>query len=331
MAGFEELAIPPIPAFRGGPDALSIGEALVALIATDGLPIRSAVQFRRTVVGAEFNVAVGLARLGHRAVFAGRVGDDPFGQVIEDVGRANGVECQLTRDCAASTGVLLRDVQAARPITVQYARGGSAGSRLCIQDLNSNSITATRALHISGITAVLSPQSSEAVGWAMATARSSGALVSFDPNVRWRLMHREHSRPVMRALLADTSLLQAGVEELCWLANEDDIERAQRWAFDQGPSLVVVKDGSRGAWASDGRETMRVSAIPTTLVDSVGAGDAFAAGLLSGLLNGKTVEQSLHRAATVAAFVVATPGEIEGLPDAKQCDAFADYDGEVHR
>lgn len=162
---------------------VSIGEALVAMLATDGLPMRSATQFRRTVVGAELNVAVGLARLGHQAVFVGRVGADPFGQVVADadVGRANGIDCRLVVDGSASTGVLLRDVQVARPISVQYARTGSAGSRLCVADLDADVVTATRILHTSGITAVLSPQSQEAVRWAMSTAHRAGVLV---PSIR---------------------------------------------------------------------------------------------------------------------------------------------------
>ena len=111
----------------GGVDAVAFGEALVAFIAADGCPLRSAAMYRRTVVGAEFNVAAGLARLGHHVQFAGRVGDDPLGQVVEEACRAHGIEGHLTRDAGSFTGVLVRDMQTSRPTIVGYARSGSAG------------------------------------------------------------------------------------------------------------------------------------------------------------------------------------------------------------
>jgi len=79
----------------------------------------------RTVVGAEFNVAAGLARLGHHVQFAGRVGDDPLGQVVEEACRAHGIEGHLGRDAGSFTGVLVRDMQTSRPTIVGYARSGS--------------------------------------------------------------------------------------------------------------------------------------------------------------------------------------------------------------
>jgi 2-dehydro-3-deoxygluconokinase len=324
------FVVPPRPP-GASVDALTLGEALVAFIAADGLPLRAATQFRRTVVGAEFNVAAGLARLGHQVQFAGRIGDDLLGQLVEDACRANGIEGHLTRDSSAFTGVLVRDMQASRPTTVTYARSGSAGSRLCIQDLADCAVQNTRALHTTGITAVLSDQSLETVRWALAAARSAGAMVSFDPNVRWRLMHRERTRPVLAGLLANVDVLIAGADELAWLADRESIDDATAWALDVGPRLVVVKDGEHGARVSDKAGTASVAAVPVAVVDPVGAGDAFVAGFLSGLLQGRPVTQAVAEAHTVAALVVTTPGDTEGLPDAALRDAFTGQVGKVHR
>ncbi len=210
----------------GGVAALAFGEALVAFIAADGHPWRSAAMFRRTVVGAEFNVAAGLARLGHRVQFAGRVGNDPLGQVVEEACRAHDIEGHIVRDDGSFTGVLVRDMQVSRPTTVGYARSGSAGSLLCIDDLSDCAVREARVLHTTGITAVLSPQSLEAVRWAIATAHSAGVLVSFDPNVRWRLMDRVRTRPVLASLLGGVDVLLAGADELVWLAERSDIDGA---------------------------------------------------------------------------------------------------------
>ncbi len=314
----------------GGVDALSFGEALVAFIAADGHPFRSAAMYRRTVVGAEFNVAAGLARLGHHVQFAGRVGDDPLGQVVEEACRAHGIEGHLSRDAGSFTGVLVRDMQTSRPTVVAYARSASAGSRLSIEDLAGCAVTEARVLHTTGITAVLSPPSREAVRWAMATAQGAGARVSFDPNVRWRLMHPVRTRPVLASLLENTDVLLAGTDELVWLAGLDDVDDAIAWALDQGPGLVVVKDGAQGpALSTTG--SVHVPAVPVAAVDPVGAGDAFAAGFLSGLLHGRTVEKAMAGANAVAALVVAAPGDTEGLPDAALRDAFTGQSGTVQR
>jgi 2-dehydro-3-deoxygluconokinase len=310
---------------------VAFGEALVAFIAADGHPLRSATMFRRTVVGAEFNVAAGLARLGHRVQFAGRVGDDPLGRVVEEACRGHGIEGHLVRDDGSFTGVLVRDMQTSRPTTVGYARSSSAGSRLRIEDMSDCAVEEARVLHTTGITAVLSAQSLEAVRWALARAHGAGVLVSFDPNVRWRLMERVRSRVVLASLLGDVDLLLAGADELAWLADRDDIGDATAWALDQGPRLVVIKDGARGARAGDGTVSVDVPAVPIDAVDPVGAGDAFAAGFLSGLLNGRTVEHALTEAHGVAALVVAAPGDTEGLPDAALRDAFTGQTGTVDR
>lgn len=314
-----------------GVAALAFGEALVAFIAADGHPLRSAAMFRRTVVGAEFNVAAGLARLGHRVQFAGRVGDDPLGQVVEEACRAHGIEGHIVRDDGSFTGVLVRDMQVSRPTTVSYARSASAGSRLRTEDLRDCAVKEARVLHTTGITAVLSPESLEALRWAVATAHSAGVLVSFDPNVRWRLMDRVHTRPVLASLLGGVDVLLAGADELVWLADRDDIDVATAWALDQGPRLVVVKNGVRGASATGTTGTAHIPAVPVDAVDPVGAGDAFAAGFLSGLLNARTVEQSMAEANCVAALVVAAPGDTEGLPDAALRDAFTGQSGTVQR
>ncbi len=331
QAKLRPAEIVPPPRNENGPEVLTVGEALVAFIAADGLPLRAATSFRRSVVGAEFNVAAGLARLGHRVQFAGRVGDDPLGQVVEDACRTSGFDHHLTRDTSAFTGVLVRDVQTARPTTVGYARAGSAGNHLCVDDLTTSAVRDVRALHTTGITAVLSPSSLEAVRWTLSTAQSSGAMVSFDPNLRWRLMHRERSRPVLASLLSDVDLLISGADELTWLAGYERVEEATAWALDAGPRLVIVKQGANGASVSGPAETMRVPAVPVTVLDPVGAGDAFVAGFLSGLLSGRSVERAVAEAHCVAALVVTTPGDTEGLPDAALRDSFSGEKGTVDR
>ncbi len=144
-------------------------------------------------------------------------------------------------------------------------------------------------------------------------------------------MDRVRTRPVLASLLDGVDVLLAGADELVWLAERDDIDGATAWALDQGPRLVVVKHGARGASATGPTGTVHLPAVAVDAVDPVGAGDAFAAGFLAGLLNARTVEQSMAQANSVAALVVAAPGDTEGLPDAALRDAFTGQSGTVQR
>src|SRR4051794_12898586 len=114
-----------------GPEAITCGEAMLLMLAEPGMPLDHAVSFRRSVAGAESNVAQGLARLGHWARWIGRVGDDPVGEAVLRALRADGVDVSgAEMDPRAPTGLLLRDSHAQRAIDVQYYRSGSAASLL---------------------------------------------------------------------------------------------------------------------------------------------------------------------------------------------------------
>lgn len=320
---------PPAPE-GDGPEVVLLGEALVAFLAADALPLRDATTFRRTVVGSELNVASGLARLGHDVLFCGRTGTDALGEVVLDAVRGRGVRPALVTD-PAPTGILVRDVSASRPVQVDYARAGSAGSRLTVQDLPHGALAGTRVLHLSGITASLSTSAHEACAAAVEQVRQHGGIVSFDPNLRRRLMDATWSRSTMLPLVARSTILLAGLDELAWLSGLDEPAAGAAWALDQGVELVVVKDGARGAWARDRVDGWSVPARPVTAVDPVGAGDAFAAGLLSALLRDADLAQALTEAAAVAALVVGTPGDVEGLPDRALLERVLAGGDEVHR
>jgi 2-dehydro-3-deoxygluconokinase len=319
----------PVPG-DGQPEVVLLGEALVAFLAVDGLPLRDAVSYRRTVVGAEFNVAAGLTRLGHPVLFCGRTGQDALGQVVRDAARGRGVRLHGATD-PAPTAVLVRDLSGDRPMEVAYARSGSAGSRLSVDDLPGPALEHARLLHVSGITATLSATAHEATVGAVEQLRSHDGAVSFDPNVRRRLMDPTQARLQMLPLVDHATILLTGADELAWLSDRSSPADGAAWAIDRGVAVVVVKDGVRGAWASDGVSTWSAPALPVRAVDPVGAGDGFAAGFLSGLLRGTDPGRAMVEAAAVAAHVVATPGDVEGLPDRRLLDRLLGATDQVHR
>ncbi|WP_158373758.1 sugar kinase [Cellulosimicrobium cellulans] len=300
-----------------GPDLVTLGEALVALVATDGVPLLHAARYDRWVVGAESNVAVGVARLGHRVAFCGRVGDDTSGEVVRRFLRGEGVDDAAVRTTPGrATGLIVRDAPSGRPVDLVYHRTAAAGSALSPGDVPLAVVRSARATHLTGISAMLGDGPCAAVQSAAHAARGAGRYVTLDPNVRRRLGPPAAWRSALEPLVGLADAVLVGDEELAVLGGGCGIG----WFLDRGAPLVVVKRGAAGATATDGTTTWTVPARPVPLVDPVGAGDAFAAGWISAWLRGKDVEDGLREGAAVAACVVATRGDVDGLPTAAERD-----------
>ncbi|MDT0212904.1 sugar kinase [Rothia sp. ARF10] len=293
-------------------DVVTLGEALASFRSPG--PLGFGAPVTPDLAGAETNVAIGLSRLGHRVAWVGRVGSDPFGEAALRTLRGEGVDVdQVVVDDSAPTGLMFLEQRAADLSRVHYVRAGSAGSRLGPDDLPLDVIRAARLLHVTGVTPALSPTSAEAVSRAVSVAREAGVRVSLDVNHRDRLWSRDVAAPVLRALLPAVSLLVAGEEELGLVADGPEDEAVGRLLSD-GVHAVAVKRGSAGASlvTADGRwdrEALAVSAV-----DTVGAGDAFSAGLLSAVLDGCADGEALERAAALGAWAASTRGDWAGLP-----------------
>ncbi|HVX46421.1 MAG TPA: sugar kinase [Mycobacteriales bacterium] len=314
-------------------DLVTFGEAMALLLAEPGVPLTEAASFRRTAAGSESNVAIALARLGHRAGWFGRLGADAFGDTVLRAIRGEGVDTSHVRiDPDAPTGLLVRDCHEQRPVEVLYFRSNSAGSRLHPDDIDPAYIGAARFLHVSGITPVLSDDARAATAAAISAARDAGRTVTFDPNVRLRLAGPERIRETLTPLAKQADIVLAGADEARLLSGIDDDERAAAWFLDLGARLVVIKAGSDGAWATDGTQRWVQSARPVRVLDPVGAGDAFAAGFLSGLIENAAPEECLARGAALGAMAVQAAGDVEGLPRAGEAAAIATWgDGDVRR
>jgi 2-dehydro-3-deoxygluconokinase len=299
---------------RSGLDVFTAGEAMALLLADGFQPLRRADRFIRGVAGSESNVAVGLARLGHRVAFGGRVGADPVGGWVRDALQAEGIDIHsLITDPSLPTGLLLRDSPRARPVSVSYYRSGSAGAALGPADVPADVIKGARAVFLSGITPMLSRGAAQFTDQVLRVAGAAGVPVFFDPNVRLRLADRETWR-AMRTYLDRIDTLLVGHEELALLGLPDDPAELL------SPRLrtVVVKRGAEGATVTTADETRYEPANSVPLVDPVGAGDAFCAGWISASLRGLPLAESLREANAVASFVVATATDLAGLPTGEE-------------
>lgn len=309
---------------------MTLGEVMALFLAEPGPVLGRGERFSLSYAGAEATVAVGAVRLGLPATYMGRVGADPLGDGIRRALRGEGVETAgLRTDPDRPTGVLVRDAPAVGPVTVLYHRAGSAGSALAEEDLDLDLIRSARVLHVTAITAMVSRSARAALSAAVAAARGAGVTVSFDPNVRRRLGSAKEWCTTVDHLARQADIVLTGDEDLRSMGVDAE---PVRWFSQRGAATVVVKRGGEGAEevGPDGRH--EVPAPPVALVDPVGAGDAFAAGWLSAWASGAGPVDRLARGAAAGAAVVATAGDVPGLPDRAAAESMAtQLRGAVHR
>ncbi|WP_405514234.1 sugar kinase [Streptomyces canus] len=315
------------------PEVVTFGETMAALRAQGALRLGGGLGL--SVAGAESNVAIGLARLGHRVRWAGRVGADELGALVLRTLRAEGVDIDhaVTDDTDRPTGLLLTEPRLGTLTRVSYYRAGSAGSAVSPADVLPALTPGTRILHLTGITPALSRSATEAVLAAATTAREAGTTVCLDVNYRSRLWSTDRARTALRPLLDHTDLLIASEDELPLVLEQPGADEAEavKGVLAAGVTEVVVKRGARGATSVTADGATDRAARQVDAVDLVGAGDAFVAGYLSGLLDGADVPARLHRGVTTAAFAVATRGDWEGLPTRDELGLFDQPDGTTIR
>lgn len=294
-------------------DALTLGESLICF--DSGRSSLDATHtVRKYVVGAESNVAIGLARLGRSVGYIGRVGNDSLGTEIIRTLRGEGVEVSgLVRDLQAPTGVLLKECLRSGRTEITYHRAGSAGSTLSVDDLPED-FTGLRALHITGITLHLSATSREAALEAMRRARAAGARVSLDANFRRKLAGPAELVHAFAeaAALSDDVFLGHGEAAVC--ADSTDNDAIESYAQSLGAARVILKGPRGGARAYEGGEVTEVAPVPVTVVDPVGSGDGFAVGYLHATLGGAPLSDALETGARVSAMVIGQRGDYHGLP-----------------
>jgi sugar/nucleoside kinase (ribokinase family) len=315
-----------------GVDVLTFGETMMALRA-QGL-VRLGADWRTSVAGAESNVAIGLARLGHSVRWAGRVGDDEPGSLVLRTLRAEGVTLAAVRDPEAPTGLILFEQRIGDLTRVQYHRKGSAGSRFGPGDLTGALSAGARVLHLTGVTAALGDRPLAAVRAAAEHAADAGWTLSLDVNHRARLWTAAEAARVLAPLARRVHVLIGSAEEIL-LAGEapddTDVAGTARELVRQGVREVVVKRGASGASAYTADGEWSAPAHTVRVVDPIGAGDAFTAGYLSALLDGEDIPRRLVRANAVGAYAVATSGDWEGLPDRAELDLLGLDDGTALR
>ncbi|WP_336206112.1 sugar kinase [Nonomuraea sp. LPB2021202275-12-8] len=295
-------------------ELVTFGETMALFAARRTGPLRFARDFDLGLGGAESNVAIGVARLGHSARWIGRVGADEFGDLIRSTLAGEGVDVRAIADPEAPTGLMIKGRRTADHIAVSYYRAGSAGSRLSPGDLDPGLIRGARVLHISAITPALSASCRESVRHAVAEARSAGVTVSLDVNYRRALWTPAEAGAWLRETIGQVDVLFATEAEGRLIAEAAGPAELAQSLAELGPRHVLIKLGSQGALELSGGRLLRGEPCQVTEVDPVGAGDGFAAGWLADWLAGADAERRLATACAAGAFAVTSQGDWESLP-----------------
>jgi len=299
-------------------DVVTLGEAMGLFVARESGPLDEAMSFDKRSAGAETNVAVGLARLGLRVGWASRLGDDSLGRWLLRSFQREGIDCtRVVVDPTQRTGLMFkgRSDDGSDP-PIEYHRQGSAASRLVPEDVDAAWLASARHLHVTGIFPALAPGTLAATERAISLMRSAGHSVSFDPNLRPALWPSvDVMRDTVNRLAEGCDWVLPGLAEGRLLTGRDDAPAIAAFYRRRGARLIVVKLGAEGAWFDGEAGCGHVPAVPVArVVDTVGAGDGFAVGLISTLLEGLPVPAAVRRGAWIGARAVTVRGDTEGLP-----------------
>lgn len=296
-----------------GGAVVTLGETMGLLRSTTIGSLEHVSELALSVGGAESNVAIGIVRLGGRAIWMGRVGDDAIGRRVVRELRAEGVETRVLVDPGARTGIMLKETPIAGSTRVMYYRSGSAGSRLSPHEIDADAIASAALVHVTGITPALSASAADAVITALDVAIDAGVPVSFDVNHRASLWGDDSFRAAYRAIAQRADIIFAGADEAALLVGAAAPETLAGLLADLGPAQAIVKLGPDGCLAQIDGELLRAPARRITPVDTVGAGDAFVAGYLSALIAGEAPIDRLALATTCGAFACLGPGDWESF------------------
>ncbi len=304
------------------PELLTIGETMVALVPDAVGRLRYSGALQMHTAGAESNVAIGVQKLGHKAAWLSKIGDDEMGHFILNQVRSEGVDCTgVVLDVAHRTGVMFKQ-RSGSETSVFYYRENSAASHLAPADLDEALFCGAKILHITGITPVLSQTCAQAIEHAISLAKKHGLLISFDPNIRKKLWGAADYTQQLRALTLAADIVLIGLDEAKLLFAVDSAEAAVATILAENPTAqIAVKNGKEGAVVANTDEQHSILPYACHCVEPIGAGDAFSAGFLAGVLAGEPLAVCGKMGAIAGALATEVSSDVEGQPDVQRMQA----------
>lgn len=312
-----------MPASELSPEIVALGEPMAEFAAEQRGRLGGVRTFRRGFGGDTANFIVAAARMGARCGYVTRLGDDEFGRAFLLLWAQEGVDTRhVIVEPGARTGVyFISRHDGGHDFT--YYRGDSAASRLRPKDLAPAYLAGTRVLHTSGITQAISGTARTAAAEAVRIVRNAGGAVSYDVNLRPRLWPVESAHPVIEESLAGATLAFLSEEDAALLYPGADAPEVLRRVLDRGPRIAVLKRGGLGcAVAASTGERYELPAWPVEVVDTTGAGDAFAGAFVAAWLGGAGLEDAGRFANAVGALTATGLGAVAPIPTREQVVQF---------
>lgn len=314
-------------------ELITIGEPVVTFASKQpDVSLIDATEFTKIMGGAELNVAIGATRLGHSTDYISRVGSDPFGDYVIKTILSHGVGTRyISRDPQYWTGHQLKQlVTKGDPQTYNY-RKGSAAAHLSKEVIEAVDLSDVKMAHMSGIFPAISEMAEETFTTLLNRLIEHKIPMTFDPNLRPTLWSSQDKMvQTINKLAGSADIVLPGVEEGKVLLGTDDPQRiADYYLKGERTKVVIVKVGAEGAFVktSAGDQYEVPGFKVDQVVDTVGAGDGFALGVITALLEGKPLKSAVIRGNAVGALQVQTYGDNDGYPDPAQLKAFYEKEG----
>lgn len=300
---------------------VTLGEPMVMFVADEVGSLERAEHFTRLMAGAELNVSIGLRRLGYDVTYITRVGEDPFGRYILNMLAKEGIHPSTTiLDSEHATGFQLKSKVAQGDPQVAYFRKHTAASHLSPEDVRQVDLSSCQHVHITGIPLALSPECRHAAVHLVERAKVQNLPITFDPNLRPNLWpDKETMIATVNKVAMQCDVVMPGLEEGRLLTGQHDVASIAQFYLDKGVPCVIIKLGEEGAYVARPNEAFHVPGfVVDSVVDTVGAGDGFAVGVISGLLDGISMQDAVIRGNAIGAMQVTVPGDNDGLPSRNQ-------------
>jgi 2-dehydro-3-deoxygluconokinase len=304
---------------------ITVGEPMALFVAEQEGPLENVNTFDRFVAGAEVNFSIGMSRLGHLVTYITQLGSDPFGRNIEKFLQMNGIDTSyVTYDSSFLTGMQWKQKVASGDPEVFSARKNSAASHMDLETIANLDWDGFDHIHLTGIPPALSAGCREMVYELMKEARARGVQISYDPNLRPGLWpDKQEMAQVVNDLACRADIVLPGIEEGKLLTGSEDVQEIAAYYHAAGVKTVVIKLGAKGAFTSSEGEQFYTEGYPVEkVVDTVGAGDGFAVGVVSGILEGLPIKEAVKRGAAIGALAVMSPGDNDGLPDRESLEGY---------
>jgi fructokinase len=310
-------------------DVIACGELLIDFVSTQaGVSLAQAPAFKKAPGGAPANVAVGVARLGYHTGFIGQVGQDEFGHFLADTLRSHGVDTTGLRFSEeARTALAFVSLLADGEREFMFYRHPSADMLWRPEDVDQAYVAHTRIFHYGSITLIGEPSRSATLT-ALHTAKDTGAVISYDPNLRLSLWSSADSaRTGILTGWPHADIIKVSEEELAFLSGQNTLEQAARSLWHDRLRLLVVTQGKDGCVYFTRDSSGHIPGFTVHPVDTTGAGDGFVAGMLAGLLEAnltwerEVIEKALLQGNAVGALATTQRGAIPSLPTMKKVKA----------